>query len=106
MVSLSQLLGDFNHDGTVNAVDIDLLRLAINTDSAAPIYDVNGGGLDVTDLNMQINFTDFVSLSTNFGSSGTGWAQGNFNLDDITNFEDFVLLTNNYAADLSSGVSV
>ena len=45
-------------------------------------------------------------MSTNFGSSDTGWAQGNFNLDDITNFEDFVLLTNNYGTDLSSGVSV
>ena len=54
---------------------------------------------------MQINFTDFVSLSTNFGSSETGWGQGNFNLDDITNFADFVALANNYGADLSSGVS-
>ena len=55
---------------------------------------------------MQVTFTDFVSLTNNFGFTGTGWSQGNFNLDDITNFEDFVLLTNNYAADLSSGVSV
>ena len=44
-------------------------------------------------------------MSTNFGSTGTGWGQGNFNLDDITNFADFVALTNNYGADLSSGVS-
>ena len=103
-------------------MDIDLLRIAINTGSADPIYDVNGGGLDGTDfdyevesiigsafgdadLNMQVNFTDFVSMSNNFGSTATGWAQGNFNLDDITNFEDFVLLANNYGADLSSGVS-
>ena len=40
------------------------------------------------------------------GSSGTGWGQGNFNLDDITNFADFVALANNYGTDLSSGVSV
>ena len=117
------LLGDLNHDGTVNAVDIDLLRLAINPGSTDPIYDVNGGGLDGTDfnyevetiigsgfgdadLNQQMNFTDFVSMSNNFGSSGTGWAQGNFNLDNITNFADFVLLANNYGTDLSSGVLV
>ena len=116
------LLGDFNYDGAINNVDIDLLRIAINTSSADPIYDVNGGGLDGTDfnyqvlriigsvfgdadLNQQINFTDFVSLSTNFGSSGTGWGQGNFNLDDITNLADFVALANNYGADLSSRVS-
>ena len=58
------------------------------------------------DLNMQVTFTDFVSLTNNFGSSSTGWAQGNFNLDDITNFADFVALANNYGTDLSSGVSV
>ena len=54
---------------------------------------------------MQVTFTDFVSLTNNFDSSGTGWAQGNFNLDDITNFADFVALANNYGTDLSSGVS-
>ena len=57
------------------------------------------------DLNKQVNFTDFVSLSTNFGSSDTGWGQGNFNLDNNTNFADFVALANNFGADLSSGVS-
>ena len=40
-----------------------------------------------------------------FGSTGAGWAQGNFNLDDTTNFADFVALANNYGTDLSSGVS-
>ena len=55
---------------------------------------------------MQVTFTDFVSLTNNFGFTGTGWSQGNFNLDDITNFEDFVLLANNYGTDLSSGASV
>lgn len=115
------IVGDFNHDGIVNAEDIDLLRIAINTNSPDPIYDVNGGGLDGTDftyevqtiigsafgdadLNQQVTFTDFVSLSTNFGSSGTGWGQGNFNLDDITNFADFVAIANNWGIDLSSGV--
>jgi len=90
---------------------------------ADPIYDVDGDGLDGTDfdyevqsiigsafgdadLNQQVNFTDFASLSTNLGSSGTGWEQDNFNLDDTTNFADFVALANNYGTDLSSGVSV
>ena len=46
-----------------------------------------------------------MSLTNNFGSSGTGWEQGNFNLDDITNFADFVILANNYGTDLNSEVS-
>lgn len=113
--------GDFNHDGIVDAVDIDLLRIAINTSSTDPTYDVNGGGLDSTDfdyqvetiigsvfgdaeLDKQVTFADFVSVSNNFSSSGTGWGQGNFNLDEITNFEDFVLLANNYGINLSSGI--
>ena len=117
------VIGDFNKDDIVNTTDIDLLRIAINTGSTDPIYDVNGGGLDGTDfdhevqaiintafgdanLDKRVNFKDFVYLSTHFGSSGTGWAQGNFNLDDITNFADFVALANNYGTDLSSGVSV
>ena len=48
------LLGDFNRDGIVNAVDINLLRIAINTSSTDPIYDVNGGGLDGTDFDVEV----------------------------------------------------
>jgi len=45
-------------------------------------------------------------LSNHFGSRGADWGQGNFNLDDITNFADFVFLANNYGTDLSSGESI
>ena len=40
------LPGDFNDNNVLNADGIDLLRIAINTNSTGPIYDVNGGGLD------------------------------------------------------------
>ena len=45
-------------------------------------------GLGDHDLNMIVNFSDFVKLSNDFGMSGTGWDQGNGNTDDITNFND------------------
>ena len=57
------------------------------------------------DLNRTINFQDFVLLSNNFNDETASWAQGNFNLDFRTDFIDFVILSNNYGANLSSGVS-
>ena len=120
------LAGDVNTNNIVNHDDIDLLRDAVLAGTTDPIFNVDGVGDDPpdgadfeyliveifgtnygdSDLNKQVNFTDFVSLTNNFGSSGTGWGQGNFNLDDITNFADFVFLANNYGNDLSRGVLV
>ena len=58
------------------------------------------------DLNMIVNFNDFVSLSNDFGVTGTGWERGNFNTDDITNFNDFVALSNNFGMNFASGSNV
>ena len=108
------LKGDFNFDGIVNDIDIDLLRDSINRFNPDPIYDLNGdsqlNSLDLShmititigtvfgdaDLNKTVNFADFVALSNFFGQSGTGWRQGNFLLDDDTDFIDFVILSNNF----------
>ena len=38
--------------------------------------------------------------------TGTGWATGNFNTDDITNFADFVALSNNFGMNFASGSDV
>ena len=119
---------DFNSDTLCDDVDIDLLAAAVRNGTSDSKFNVDGlgdpnipddadfdyyitddsmlsTGFGDADLNQQVNFTDFVSLSTNFGSTGAGWAQGNFNLDDTTNFMDFVALANNSGSDLSSGVS-
>ena len=61
-----------------------------------------GSGFGDADLNKSVTFTDFVSLANNFGQTGTGWLQGNFNLDNVTNFADFVLLANNFDVDFTS----
>ena len=50
------------------------------------------------DLNGLVNFNDFVLITNNFSNSGTDWNQGNFNLDGLTNFHDFVILTNHFGA--------
>ncbi len=58
------------------------------------------------DLNMIVNFNDFVKLSNDFGNTGTGWDQGNGNTDDLTNFNDFVRLSNNFGMSFVSGSDI
>ena len=109
--------GDFNGDKIVDNLDIDLLRTAVIANSSDANFNIDGlGDLNVPDeadfdflisniirtepadgdLNKIINLTDFQLIANNFTSTGTGWAQGNFNLDDITNFDDFVILANRF----------
>ena len=61
-----------------------------------------GTGHGDFDLNLMVNFDDFVILTNSFGMAGTGWAMGNANIDDVTNFDDFVLLTNNFGMSFAS----
>ena len=63
-------------------------------------------GLGDHDLNMIVNFNDFVKLSNDFGNTGTGWDQGNGNTDDVTNFNDFVRVSNNFGMSFASGSNV
>ncbi len=38
------------------------------------------------------NFKDYIILEGNFGKSGMGWSGGDFNSDGITNFQDYIML--------------
>ena len=115
---------DFDTSGTCDDVDIDLLAEAVRNGTSDAKFDVDGIGGDVPDdldfdfyitddsmlstgfgdhdLNMLVNFNDFVRLSNNFGMTGTGWSQGNGNTDDVTNFNDFVRLSNNFGSSFVS----
>jgi hypothetical protein len=102
------LRGDFNLDGTINALDIDLLAAAAHNEPNNLFYDLNGNGIvtftvsapgapnasdsDVlireimqtrygdADLNGQVFLSDLTKLATNYRQPGQfGWAQGNFN---------------------------
>ena len=120
---------DFNADSSCDVVDIDLLADAVRNGTTDLQFNVDGlgdpnipddadfdfyitdesmlgTGLGDHDLNMIVNFNDFVVLSNNFGATPTGWAQGNGNTDDITNFNDFVRLSNNFGLSFASGSNV
>ena len=43
-----------------------------------------------------VNFNDFVIITDNFSISQPSWTQGDYNSDGVVNFEDFVVLSNHY----------
>ena len=47
-------------------------------------------------LDGTVNLADFNRVASNFGGSGTTWAQGNFNYDNSTNLADFNALAANF----------
>ncbi|MEM7682660.1 MAG: dockerin type I domain-containing protein [Planctomycetota bacterium] len=126
---------DLNDDGVVNALDIDTLSIAIGVGASATTYgymDLNTDGqidqadLDELVLNLvpttgggtgtfygdanldgAVDLLDFDILTGNFGSSGIGWAGGDFtrqnlsptNPPDFTvDLLDFDILTANFGA--------
>lgn len=115
-LSVAQV-GDFNSDGVVDDIDIDLVRYAVINMTNDSQFDIDGignpnvpddgdfiflvnsminTGLGDADLNQIVNFDDFVSLSNDFNQVNTLWSQGNFTLDNVTNFDDFVVLSNQF----------
>jgi T5SS/PEP-CTERM-associated repeat protein len=105
----ASLPGDFNVDGAINAIDIDLLAAAAAQSAPnIPLYDLNGDGRVTfaigptesatpsdsdmlirqilhtqygdADLNGQVFLSDLSKLATNYRQAGQfGWADGNFN---------------------------
>jgi hypothetical protein len=101
------VLGDFNGDSLVNALDIDLLARAAHNEPTNQFYDLNGDdrvtfsmsstGAIVSDSDVLIRtilrtqygdsnldgtvyLGDLIAFGTHFRQAGQfGWAQGNFN---------------------------
>ena len=127
VISAGAMACDFNSDSECNDVDIDLLAAAVRNGTSDAKFNVDGIGGDIPDdgdfdfyitddsmlstgfgdhdLNMNVNFNDFVKISNNFNMMG-GWDQGNGNTDDITNFNDFVRMSNNFGMDFTSASNV
>ena len=105
--------GDFNGDDLLDAVDLDELLARVHIASTDLYYDVDGDGeisisdrenwleefrgttVGDIDLNGEVDFADFLSLSANYGTQG-GWQQGDFDGDQWVLFSDFLLLSENY----------
>ena len=47
-----------------------------------------------------------MALSNSYNLAGTHWGQGNFDLNGITNFSDFVILSNFLGTTTLSAVAV
>ncbi len=114
------LAGDLNNDSQLTSADIDILLNALNTGDQSLVFDLDASGdvneadrtfmvetifrtlLGDTDLDRDVDFADFLILSSNFGSTDTGWAQGNFNGDADTGFADFLMLSANFGLDAAA----
>jgi len=107
------ILGDVNHDGSVNDADID--RLYDHMPSTDPAYDVTGDWSvnkadmdklvhDVlaseygdADLDGDVDFLDYITTKGNFGTAtGAGWADGDFDGDDDVDFFDYLTAKGNF----------
>lgn len=108
----ASIFGDFDRSGAFDAADIDLLSAAVRDDIDDLIFDTNGDGrvgaadydslLDQAnvlfgdaDTNNEVDFSDFLALSNNFGEAG-GWAEGDFDGSGVVDFPDFLVLSENF----------
>jgi hypothetical protein len=100
----------------LNQVDLGIGRYEVSirasgiTDAAGNPLDGNGDGTAgdnymreevVTfagdaDLDLVVDFRDFVALANNFGSTSATWGEGDFLGDRTVDFSDFVALANNF----------
>lgn len=108
------LAGDINLDGTLNAKDVEALYSHVENNIYQQRFDVNGDGhLDVADidhwrkeifgaiegdanLDGNVDFSDFLILSANFGQHNSSWDRGDFDLNGHTEFSDFLLMSANF----------
>jgi hypothetical protein len=114
MIAAHVVAGDFNRDGRVDGRDIDLLVAALSASSQDASFDldsnrrVDAGDLDYlvesilntrrgdADLDGDVDFADFVTLSFRYGAGVANWGQGDFDADRTVSFSDFVTLASNF----------
>lgn len=121
LTQIDGLTGDFDIDGVLTAIDIDLLSAEIRAGSNTAAFDLTADSivddLDRTkwvvelartllgdaDLDGSVQFSDFLALSRGFGAEG-GWADGDFDGNGQVQFPDFLILTNNFGATSAAAV--
>ena len=105
--------GDFNADGTLDALDIDLLSLEVIQGYDNALFDLTMDGLvnqadrdewvvnlkgtmfGDANLDLVVDDTDFAILSGNLFQAGTSWAAADFTGDGVTDVSDFNIWNNN-----------
>jgi hypothetical protein len=112
--------GDIDGDGDFTTIDVDRMLTAIrdpghnschfdlNGDSEVTsndldiLLDKSGSLIGDTDLNGEVEFTDFIELARAFGDFDTGWARGDFDGDGQTAFQDFLALADAFGESFAS----
>ncbi len=116
-------IGDFDGDGTVGARDIDLLGEVWRAETHDPQFDLNadsrvdeldqlllveeiiGARRGDANLDLVVDFSDFLNLSRNFDSPG-GWGDGDFDGTGDVGFGDFLELSRNFGVEGAAIVAV
>ena len=75
---------DVDQNGTVNSLDVEAFL-------ASPQILVGDADLDGS-----VGFSDFLTMSKNFATSASGWANGDFDGDGQVAFGDFLNLSGNF----------
>lgn len=86
-------VGDCNGDGTVDQSDVDCVCAA--GEELGDILDAIGSLPGDADFDGEVQFTDLVILSDNFGQEGT-YSRGDFDCDGTVQFGDLVILSDNF----------
>ncbi len=107
-------LGDVNHEGAVDAADIDAVYQHLGQPANSQWKIVDDGNVvgqeDVdylvqtilhtaygdANLDCKVDFYDFQQVLYHWCQHGTGWAGGDFNGDGVTDFGDFQFLLDNW----------
>lgn len=89
-------------------ISIDYIELAADDEIWYAATDLNPRSMlpGDADLNGVVNFDDFVVLTNNYNVTDTDWRHGNFDLDGITNFIDFTILANHFGESMQPEQSV
>lgn len=113
------MTGDFNADGRLDALDIDLLMEQIYEPGYSSSYDLTGDGLvDQDDADMlirdllgteygdanldrRVDAGDLSLLAAHWLATGQGWANGNFDGAGSVSAADLSLLSTHWLTDLS-----
>ena len=107
-------IGDFDQNGVIDDIDIDLLAEQLRFDTGNLFFDVGGdGALDAQDkvhlveeildtffgdatLDKHVDANDLNNLALHWREANTGWMSGDFTGDGLTDSSDLNLLALNW----------